>query len=145
MNRTARQGTHAVKSALPDAARDASGLSFVLQTAPLCPTNVPTQSPVHSRSIGFPSLQLEIMRYVPSSWSAEKLRCVTGRVWPGATSGTGRDIVCRVFREVKAGRKKFTRKVDETDGRAEKGRICFETVRAAPWPLHFKVVGSSHT
>ena len=54
--------THAVKSALPDAARDASGLSLVDHTAPLCPTNVPIQSPVHSRSIGFPSLQLEMRR-----------------------------------------------------------------------------------
>lgn len=66
---------------------------------------------------------------------------MTGRVWPGATSGTGRDIVCRVFREVKASRKKFTRKVDETDGWTCREREdLFRTVRAAPWPLHFKVI-----
>lgn len=51
--------TNAVKSALPVAALAASGESFVHQTAPLCPRNVPIQSPVHSLSIGLPSLQLE--------------------------------------------------------------------------------------
>ncbi len=58
----AREGgeTYAVKSALPDAAREVSGESLLLQTAPLCPMKVPIQSPVHSRSMGFPSLQLEI-------------------------------------------------------------------------------------
>jgi len=48
---------------------------------------VPIQSPVHSRNIGLPSLQLEIKRNVPSSWIGEKERCVIGRVWPGATRG----------------------------------------------------------
>ena len=94
--------THAVKSALPDAARDPSRLSFVLQTAPLCPTNVPIQSPVHSRNIGFPSLQLDMSRYEPSSNSGEKERCVTGRVCPGATSGIdlgGADIATRNLEE----------------------------------------------
>ena len=97
-HRYTRENTHAVKSALPDAARDPSRLSFVLQTAPLCPTNVPIQSPVHSRNIGFPSLQLDMSRYVPSSNSGEKERCVIGRVCPGATSGTalgGADIAIR--------------------------------------------------
>jgi len=87
-----------LKSALPDAARDPSRLSLVLQTAPLCPTNVPIQSPVHSRSIGFPSLQLDMSRYVPSSRRGEKERWVTGRVCPGATSGTalcGADMAAR--------------------------------------------------
>ena len=59
--------TYAVKSALPDAAREVSGESLLLQTAPLWPMKVPIQSPVHSRSIGLPSLQLEINTYVPSS------------------------------------------------------------------------------
>jgi len=82
-----RELTYAVKSALPDAAREPSREIFVLQTAPLCPRKVPIQSPVHSLSIGFPSLQLETSKYVPSSWIGEKERCVTGRVWPGATRG----------------------------------------------------------
>lgn len=51
--------THAVKSALPDTALEPSGESFVHHTAPLWPRKVPIQSPVHSLSIGFPSLQLE--------------------------------------------------------------------------------------
>lgn len=80
--------THAVKSALPDAAREVSGESLLLQTAPLCPMKVPIQSPVHSRSMGFPSLQLEMRTYLPSSCSGEKERWVTGRVCPGATRGT---------------------------------------------------------
>jgi len=79
--------TYAVKSALPEAALDPSRESFVLQTAPLWPRKVPIQSPVHSRNIGFPSLQLDTRRKVPSSWIGEKERCVMGRVWPGATRG----------------------------------------------------------
>lgn len=79
--------TYAVKSALPEAAREASGESFVLQTAPLWPRKVPIQSPVHSLSIGLPSLQLEMSKYERSSWRAENERWVTGRVWPDATSG----------------------------------------------------------
>ena len=79
--------THAVKSALPEAALDPSRESFVLQTAPLWPRKVPIQSPVHSLNIGFPSLQLDTRRKVPSSWIGEKERCVMGRVWPGATRG----------------------------------------------------------
>lgn len=59
--------THAVKSALPEAALDPSRESFVLQTAPLWPRKVPIQSPVHSLNIGFPSLQLDTKRKVPSS------------------------------------------------------------------------------
>lgn len=59
--------THAVKSALPEAALDPSRESFVLQTAPLWPRKVPIQSPVHSLNIGFPSLQLDTRRKVPSS------------------------------------------------------------------------------
>lgn len=89
--------TYAVKSALPEAAREVSGESLLLHTAPLWPMNVPIQSPVHSRSIGFPSLQLDMSTYVLSSWRAEKERCVTGRVWPGATSGTalgGMNDIC---------------------------------------------------
>lgn len=80
--------TYAVKSALPEAAREVSGDSLLLQTAPLWPMKVPIQSPVHSRSMGFPSLQLEINTNVPSSWRGEKDRWVTGRVCPGATRGT---------------------------------------------------------
>ena len=86
-----------MKSALPEAAREVSGESLLLHTAPLWPMNVPIQSPVHSRSIGFPSLQLDMSTYVLSSWRAEKERCVTGRVWPGATSGTalgGMNDIC---------------------------------------------------
>ena len=66
-NPTEEKSTHAVKSALPDAAREVSGESLLLHTAPLCPIKVPIQSPVHSRSMGFPSLQLEMSTYVPSS------------------------------------------------------------------------------
>jgi hypothetical protein len=86
-----------VKSALALAARAASGgASLACHTAPLWPRKVPIQSPVHSRSIGFPSLQPLISRYVPSASAGENARCVTGRVCPGATSGTalyGTDIV----------------------------------------------------
>ena len=50
------QITYALKSAAPVAARVASLLSVALQTAPLCPSNVPTQSPVSPwRSMGLPS------------------------------------------------------------------------------------------
>ena len=52
--------TYAVKSALPDAAREVSGDSLLDHTAPLWPKKVPIQSPVHSRNIGFPSLQLDM-------------------------------------------------------------------------------------
>ena len=86
-----------MKSALPEAAREVSGESLLLHTAPLWPMNVPIQSPVHSRSIGLPSLQLDMSTYVLSSWRGEKERCVTGRVWPGATSGTalgGMNDIC---------------------------------------------------
>lgn len=62
-----KEAAYAVKSALPDAALEASGESFVLQTAPLWPRKVPIQSPVHSLNIGFPSLQLETNRNDPSS------------------------------------------------------------------------------
>ena len=79
--------THAVKSALPEAARALSRDNLALHTAPLWPRKVPIQSPVHSLSIGLPSLQLEMSRKVPSSWMGENERCVIGRVWPGATSG----------------------------------------------------------
>jgi hypothetical protein len=101
---TSDESTHAVKSALADAARAASGgHSLVLQTAPLWPRKVPIQSPVHSRSIGLPSLQEETRRYVLSSRIGEKARWVTGRVWPGATSGTafgGADMSERSMRVV---------------------------------------------
>lgn len=44
------------KSAAPDAAKVAFLLSATPQTAPLCPSNVPTQSPVSPcRNIGLPS------------------------------------------------------------------------------------------
>jgi hypothetical protein len=91
------EGTYAVKSALPDAARAPSLESLVLQTAPLWPRKVPIQSPVHSRSIGFPSLHPEMRRYDLSSSAPEKERWVTGRVCPGATRGTtfgGKLIAC---------------------------------------------------
>jgi hypothetical protein len=68
---------------------------LVLQTAPLWPRKVPTQSPVHSLSIGLPSLQLEMSKKLPSGRIGEKERWVTGLVWPGATSGVdfgGTDI-----------------------------------------------------
>ena len=124
-----------MKSALPDAARDASGLSFVLQTAPLCPTNVPTQSPVHSLNIGFPSLQLEIRRYVPSSCSAEKFRCVTGRVWPGATRGTGRDIVVVLFVKTDA---KTQAKTDKYDDKKMRTFVCVDTGALRSGPSHLQ-------
>lgn len=53
---------YAVKSALPDVALEVSLEILLLQTAPLWPIKVPTQSPVHSLSIGLPSLQLDINR-----------------------------------------------------------------------------------
>ena len=69
-----RDAAHAVKSALPEAALEVSGDSLLHQTAPLWPMNVPIQSPVHSRNIGFPSLQLEMRTYVPSCCRGEKER-----------------------------------------------------------------------
>lgn len=57
--------TFALKSALPVAALEQALLSDAAQTAPLCPMKVPTQSPVSPcRSIGLPSLQAEIMKYL---------------------------------------------------------------------------------
>ena len=85
-----------MKSALPVTALEVSDESFELHTAPLwpgmwrkidqgreagcAPINVPIQSPVQSLSIGLPSLQLEMSRYVPSSWRDENDSWVTGRV-----------------------------------------------------------------
>ena len=49
--------TYAVKSAAPVAANVASLFKVAAQTAPLCPKNVPIQSPVSPwRNIGFPSI-----------------------------------------------------------------------------------------
>ena len=50
--------TYAVKSAAPVAAFVASPVKVALQTAPLCPSNVPIQSPVSPcRNIGLPSTE----------------------------------------------------------------------------------------
>ena len=111
---------HAVKSALPVTARDVSSEILDDQTAPLwprisftlpapfatdSPINVPIQSPSQLRSIGLPSLQADIRRYVPSSrlrlarsevWGSRQLgatyrlencKWVTGRVCPEQSSG----------------------------------------------------------
>lgn len=51
--------TYAVKSAAPVAAFVASPVKVALQTAPLCPSNVPIQSPVSPcRNIGLPSTEI---------------------------------------------------------------------------------------
>lgn len=86
-----------MKSALPDTALEPSWESLVHHTAPLWPRKVPIQSPVHSLSMGLPSLQLETSKYVLSSRIGEKERWVTGRVWPGATRGTafGWEVISR--------------------------------------------------
>lgn len=52
--------TYAVKSAAPVAASVASCFNVALQTAPLCPSKVPIQSPVSPfRNMGLPSVQNE--------------------------------------------------------------------------------------
>ena len=98
--------TLALKSALPVAALEQALLSDAAQTAPLCPMKVPTQSPVSPcRSIGLPSLQAEIMKYLeknhilfclvytcPSFVLSEKLRSTTGRVCPEHVNGVCRAI-----------------------------------------------------
>ena len=67
-----------MKSALPVAAREVSAETLVDQTAPLCPIKVPIQSPLQSRIMGLPSLQLETRTYVLSFCSSEKLKWTTG-------------------------------------------------------------------
>ena len=48
-SRNRAEETYAVKSALPDTALEVSLDILLLQTAPLCPIKVPTQSPVQRR------------------------------------------------------------------------------------------------
>ena len=69
----------ALKSALAVAQCVAGTFKVASQHAPLCPSNVPIQSPVvASLSIGFPSL-LEETRKVPSGVSLEYSKETIGR------------------------------------------------------------------
>ena len=72
----------AVKSADPVAARVAGAFRQALHTAPLCPSNVPIQSPVVPlRSMGLPSL-LALTMNRPSLVTGENWRSTIGRECP---------------------------------------------------------------
>jgi hypothetical protein len=77
----------AEKSALAVAPCVAGAFSVAPHTHPLCPSNVPIQSPVSPfRSIGWPSLLLEI-KNTPSSVTSLYSRFTIGRECPWHTSG----------------------------------------------------------
>jgi len=80
----------AVKSAAPVAASVAFSSSRAAHTAPLCPANVPIQSPVSPRrSMGHLSWHAET-RKTPSAVGRLYATSVSGRVCPGHTIGTWR-------------------------------------------------------
>mmetsp|Transcript_6580 Transcript_6580/g.16898 ORF Transcript_6580/g.16898 Transcript_6580/m.16898 type:complete len:210 (+) Transcript_6580:935-1564(+) len=77
----------AEKSAAPVAQRRAALSMVAPHTAPLCPSNVPIQSPVIPfRRMGLPSLHA-LIRKKPSSVTGLKARSTTGRVCPEHVSG----------------------------------------------------------